>query len=68
MIMVPYIVTAGISPLIGYLVDRLGNNRYFIMGNMGIFVIAQFIFLFYPQCTTEQDNGIVVGLIFVGKF
>jgi len=52
-LVVTYIVAALFSAPLGFLIDKVGFKRYFIMVAMGIFTVAQFFILVYPQC---QDN------------
>ena len=66
--MITYIVAAVFSAPLGILIDKIGYKRYFIMGCMGVFTLAQFIILVYPQCAdgASRSNGAVAGLVFIG--
>lgn len=63
---VTYFVAASFSAPLGLLIDKIGFKRYFIIGTMVIFTLAQTFILFYPQCTGEQLNGSIWGLAFIG--
>lgn len=67
-LVVTYMVAAFFSPPLGYLIDKVGHKRYFIMMCMLIFTIGQFIFLFYPQCDVgdSHENGAISGLVLIG--
>jgi MFS family permease len=54
-VMITYIVAALFSAPLGYLVDKVGYKRYFIIVSMVIFTFAQFLILIYPQC---PENGL----------
>lgn len=45
-----YIIAAFISPLLGFIIDKVGQRRAFIFFSSFIFIIAHLIILFWPQC------------------
>jgi MFS family permease len=49
-VMITYIVAAVFSAPLGFLVDKVGYKRYFIILSMFVFTLAQFFILIYPQC------------------
>ncbi len=49
-ITVTYLVVGLFGLPIGYLVDKLGYKRYFIMVGMSVFALGHIIILTYPQC------------------
>lgn len=55
-LMITYIVAALFSAPIGLLIDKVGFKRYFIMGCMTLFALAQLIILLYPQCADGQTK------------
>lgn len=66
-IMITYLVSAIFSAPLGFLVDRVGCKRYFIISSMVIFTIAQTIILFWPQCTNDiLSSGAGWGLFLLG--
>lgn len=65
-LILPYIIAAVCSPFLGLLVDKVGHKRYFIMMGLSMFTIGQIFILAYPQCISDQLNGSVVGLVFIG--
>ena len=52
----------------GLLVDKYGKRRWLSVTGLGIFFIAQFILLVYPQCgeNEPQEMGTIVALVFQG--
>lgn len=65
-LVITYLVAALCSPPLGYLIDKVGYKRYFIITSFIIFLVAQMIILFFPQCENAQENGSMVGLVFIG--
>lgn len=49
-VMVTYIVVGMFAFPIGWLVEKVGHNRYFIILGMTLFPLGQVIILLYPQC------------------
>lgn len=65
--MITYLVSAIFSAPLGFLIDKIGCKRYFIITSMCVFTVAQSIILFWPQC----ENGILskgagTGLFLLG--
>ena len=67
-LVVTYLVAAIFSPPLGYLIDKIGYKRYFIMFCMLIFTIGQLVILVYPQCEIgdSHENGAIAGLVLIG--
>jgi MFS family permease len=65
-LVITYLVSSVCSAPLGLLIDRVGQKRYFIMLAFGIFLTAQLIIFFFPQCQHEQENYSIVGLILIG--
>lgn len=66
-IMLTYLICVVVSAPIGIAVDKLGKRRYFIIGTTFIYYCAHFIFLVYPSCTQQIEQGAISGLVFIGK-
>ena len=65
-LVITYLVAASCSAPLGYLIDKKGHKRYFIILTFVIFLVAQLFILIYPQCQEGQSNGAIVGLVFIG--
>lgn len=67
-LVVTYVVAAAASAPLGLVIDKIGYKRYFIMACMGVFTLAQFIIMVFPQCEegASHENGAIVGLVFIG--
>ena len=49
-VMSTYLVAAFISPLLGAIVDKIGERRIFILFSTLVFILGHATILFWPQC------------------
>lgn len=62
-----YLVAACFSPILGILVDWLGQKRMFILGSACIFIVAHAIIMLWPQCHFQiVETGVISGYILLG--
>lgn len=62
-----YLVAAILSPLLGLLVDRIGEKRIFIFFSSGVFILAHAIILLWPQCKFGiTESGVIFGYLLLG--
>ncbi|KAL4501214.1 hypothetical protein ABPG73_013952 [Tetrahymena malaccensis] len=54
---IPYFMSAGLTPFVGLLVDRIGKRGYILIGASCIMVIAHFTMLVVPQSDTASTTG-----------
>ena len=53
-ITIAYLTTTIVSVPLGICVDKFGHRRFLSMLGIGVFLVAQILFLSYPQCNVEQ--------------
>jgi|JI6StandDraft_1071083.scaffolds.fasta_scaffold00915_5 MFS family permease len=51
---------------LGLMIDKLGGRVYFFIGTMVAFLIAHLIYLFLPNCISDQIKGALSGSFFLG--
>ena len=47
---IPYMMAAVVSPFVGFLIDRVGNRQWFLLGSTSLMVCAHCWWLFEPSC------------------
>lgn len=62
-----YLVAAFMSPLLGAIVDKIGERRLFILFSTLLFIFGHAVILLWPQCLDGTvQNGVMLGYILLG--
>lgn len=63
---IAYFSAVFFSVPLGIATDKFGRRRILTVVGLGIFFVAQFIMLIYPQCQEgdSQSLGAIAGLVF----
>lgn len=67
-ISIAYLCAVVVSIPLGLLVDKYGKRRWLSVAALGVFFLAQFIILVYPQCSDNQSQemGVIAALVIQG--
>ncbi len=64
---IPYGMSAGMTPFVGLLVDKIGRRTIFVIGSTAAFIVAHFYMAFLPQYSEGDENyAVVFGLVLIG--
>ena len=63
-LLIPYFFSALISALLGYLIDKFGKRRIFILITTLIYIAVHVLFAFLPNCNSECYETVIPLILF----
>ena len=54
LISLPYWISAGLTPIFGYLIDRIGKRPYIILTSSIVIFLAHTLFFVLPDCSSPR--------------
>lgn len=55
MLTLPYLISAGLTPFIGILADKIGKRQYLLLTSSSVMLLSHILWLAFPTCTSKTD-------------